>query len=183
MLFRRKRSDKDFSEEIQANIAIEADRLIAEGMSEADAAAAARRAFGNVTQVQERFYDTNHTIWFDDLCRDIQQTFRAMARQPGFAVIATLTLGLGIGANTAIFTLLNAVVLKPLAVPNAGELITLYEKGPEGPADTVGGTGRYLRFSYPRFQRLATALGARGLLAAATRSNTFLVRQTGDATP
>src|SRR5206468_3498120 len=71
-------------------------------------------------------------------------------------------------------------VLKPLAVPAVGELITLYETGP-GVADTAGGTGRFLRFSYPRFQRLAAALGSRGTLAAATRSNSFLLRQSDAA--
>ena len=95
-------------------------------------------------------------MWLDDFCRDVRYSLRAMARRPGFAVMAILTLALGIGANTAIFVLLDAVILKPLAVPAADELITLYETGP-GVADTAGGTGRFLRFSHPRFQRLAAA--------------------------
>jgi predicted permease len=177
MWLRRRRSDEDFSSEIRANIEIEADRLIADGMSEQDAYAAARRAFGNVTRVEERFYESNRVQWLDDLRRDALHALRAMARRPAFAAMAILTLALGIGANTAIFTLLDAVVLKPLPVPSSDELITLYERGSEGVADPAGGTGRYLRFSYPRFQRLAAALGAHGSLAAVTRSNGFVMRQ------
>src|SRR5215470_12413278 len=173
----RKRSDEDFSQEILAHIDIEKDRLIAGGMNPDDALAAARRAFGSVTQAQERFYESNRTMWLDDLRRDLQYALRGMVKHPGFSMLAILTLALGIGANTAVFTLVDAVVLKPLAVPSPGELITMYEKGPEGPADPSGGTGRYLRFSYPRFQRLAAALGSRGTLAAVTRTNAFVMRQ------
>jgi predicted permease len=181
MWLRRKRSNEDFSEELLANIAIERDRLVEEGMDPAAALAAARRTFGNVTRAQERFYESNRTMWLDDLWRDVHYALRAMRQRPGFTLMAILTLALGIGANTAIFTLVDAVVLKPLAVPAAGELITFYENGPEGPADPAGGTGRYLRFSYPRFQRLAAALGSHGMLAAATRSNAFVLRQSDAA--
>jgi predicted permease len=176
-MWSRKRSDDDFSEEILANIAIERDRLIEDGMNPADALAAARRTFGNVTQAQERFYESNRAMWLDDFRRDLIYALRSMAQRPSFALIAVLTLALGIGANSAIFTLVDAVVLKPLAVPEANELVTLYEKGPEGSPDASGGTGRFLRFSYPRFQRLAEALGSHGMLTAATRSSSFLMRQ------
>ena len=179
MFWKRRRTD--FKEEIRSHIDMETDRLVNEGMSPEDARAAAHRLFGNVTATEERFYESNRTMWLDDLCRDVRYSVRAMAKRPGFAIVAILTLALGIGANTAIFTLLDAVVLKPLAVPAADELITLYENGPEGVADAAGGTGRYLRFSYPRFQRLATALGSYGVLAAATRSNSFLLRQSNAA--
>jgi len=178
---RRRRSDDDFSEEIRANIAIEADRLVQAGMSPDEALAAARRSFGNVTRAEERFYESNRIMWLDDIRRDVRYSLRAMAKYPGFSIVAILTLALGIGANTAIFTLLDAVVLKPLAVRAADELITLHENGPEGVADATGGTGRYLRFSYPRFQRLEAALGSHGALAAATRSNSFLLRQSDAA--
>jgi predicted permease len=146
-------------------------------MNAADALATARRTFGNVTQARERFYESNRAMWLDDFRRDLIYTLRSMTRRPGFAIIAVLTLAMGIGANSAVFTLVDAVILKPLAVPEPDELITLYEKGPEGAADASGGTGRFLRFSYPRFQRLAAALGSHGMLAAATRSSAFLLRQ------
>src|SRR6476660_9489000 len=143
-MFRKNRRGADFKEEIRSHIQLETDRLIGEGMTPEDAEVAAHRTFGNVTAAEERFYESNRTMWLEDLWRDTRHSLRGMARRPGFAL----------GANTAIFTLLDAVVLKPLAVPAAGELITLYETGP-GVADIAGGTGRFLRFSYPRFQRLA----------------------------
>ena len=68
----QKRSDEDFREEIQANVALETDRLMAEGMSPQDARAAALRTFGNVTRAQERFYESRRVIWLDDLRRDIR---------------------------------------------------------------------------------------------------------------
>src|SRR4029077_12224400 len=80
-----------------------------------------------------------------------------------------------------IFSLLDAVLLKPLPVPAAHELVTLYEQGPEGPADPDGGTGRFLRFSYPRFERLARALEGRGVLAAVTRGYRYAVTLPGES--
>src|ERR1051326_6461299 len=97
---RRKRSDDDFAEEIRANIDIETDRLMAEGMDPEAARAAARRAFGNVAQAQERFYESNRVLWLEDFCRDGRHALRGMLKHPGFALTAILTLALGIGANT-----------------------------------------------------------------------------------
>ncbi len=181
-MFEKRRDPSDFKEEILAHIELETERLIAEGMTPEQARAAAHRQFGNVTSAEERFYESSRTMWLDDFRRDVRYALRALAKSPGFAAMAILTLALGIGANTAIFTLLDAVVLKPLAVPSAGELITLYETGP-GVADTAGGTGRFLRFSYRRFQLLTAALGSHGELAAVTRSNPFVLGQPGAVAP
>ena len=89
------------------------------------------------------------------------------------------TLALGIGVNTAIFTLLDAVVFKPLPVPAPHELVALYENGPEGTADVNGGSGPLLRFSYPRFERLRQALGSDGSIAAVTRSSLLVIQLPG----
>jgi len=121
--------------------------------------------------------------------QDLRYAARSLRRTPAFTVAAVCTLALGIGANSAIFTLLDAVMFKPLAFPRSEELVTIYEQpsgpgAPSGVPDTTGGTGRFLRFSYPRFVRLQRALGDIGSLAAMTRSGPFAVRLTdnGDQT-
>ena len=108
--------------------------------------------------------------------RDIRLALRQLQRTPGFTLAAIVSLALGIGATVAIGTLLDAVVLKPLPVRDAGELVALYETAPKGAPDITGGTGQFLVFSYPRFARLEQALGSRGRLAASTRIHRFSVR-------
>src|SRR5690349_17189399 len=110
----------------------------------------------------------------------MRYTMRLLLNAPVFTLTVIATLALGIGANTAIFSLLDAVVLKPLPVPDPGELVMLHENGPESVADTVGGTGSKNRFSFPRFQRLEQALGERGSLAAVTRNARFSVLLPGE---
>jgi predicted permease len=112
----------------------------------------------------------------DTLRQDLKYAARSLWRTPGFAVAATVTLALGIGANAAMFTLLDAALFKPLNVPAPADLVTLYEQPREGRPDVAGGTGRYLRFSYPHFERMRDALGTRGSLAAMTRTSGFIVR-------
>ena len=126
----RPRGDQDFRQEIDAHIALETDRLIAEGLSPDAARSAARRAFGNVTSASERYYDSRRPLWLTDLGRDVRYGVRLLARHPGFTLVAVLTLALGIGANTAIFSLINSVMLRPLPVRDPGRLAV------------VGGIGR-----------------------------------------
>src|SRR5262245_36949685 len=115
----------------------------------------------------------------DTIAPDLKYASRSLRRTPGFAVAAVVTLALGIGANAAIFTLLDAVMFKPLNVPAPRDLVTLFERPRAGNPDSTGGTGRYLRFSYPRFERFRAALGSAGVLAAMTRTSTFVVRLPG----
>ena len=101
--------------------------------------------------------------------QDLTYAVRSLRRTPGFTAAAIVTLALGMGANTTIFTLLDAVLFKPLPVSRPNELFALYENAPDAEPDALpdsaGGTGRYLRFSYPRFLRLQEALGNDGQLA------------------
>ena len=119
----------------------------------------------------------------DTLMQDVKYAARSLRRTPGFTAAAVVTLALGMGANTTIFTLLDAVLFKSLPVSKADELLTVYEHDPDAApntvADTAGGTGRYLRFSYPRFQRLQRALGTNGSMAASTLSARFVGRTQG----
>ena len=124
-MFRRKRSQADFAEELQAHLILEAVRLQEAGMSKDEAQAAARRNLGKVTRVQERFYEARRWLWLDDLIHDLRYGLRQLQRGPGFTALAVLTLALGIGANTAIFTLINDVMLKVLPVKSPQQLVLL----------------------------------------------------------
>ena len=126
------RGNDDFSAEIQAHIDLEADRLIAEGIPADQARTRARRAFGNVTTAQERFYESRRILWLDDLLRDARYAVRTLARSRGFTVTAVLTLALGVGAVTAIFSVVNAILIRPLPFDRPDGLYRISKITPEG---------------------------------------------------
>ena len=121
----------DIRREMEFHMAERADDLMASGMSEADARREARRRFGNPGTQQERTRDTDVLTWLESLAADVRYALRALRGRPGFAVVAILSLGLGIGANTAIFSLINAVVLRTLPVERPEELMQVTMAGKE----------------------------------------------------
>ncbi len=131
MSFRR-RTDSDFQDEIESHIRMESDRLIAEGMSAREARASAQRTFGNIGVSRERFYEAQRWMWWDELRRNVRYGLRSLAKNPSFTVTAALTIALGVGANTAVFSLMDAVLLRPLPVADPSSLVFVTAAGNNG---------------------------------------------------
>ena len=143
-MFGRKRSQSDFSDELRAHLQLEIDRLRNEGLSEEEAYWTARRALGNISTASERFYEGRRWLWLEHTLQDIRHALRRLRRSPVFAVTTVLTLALGIGAITSIFTLVHAVLLQSLAVSNPQQL---YRVGKHSHCCIWGGYNQYQEFS------------------------------------
>lgn len=124
-LFARRRLYRDLADEIQQHLDEKTEALMAEGMSGEEAERAARREFGNVTRIEERGREAWMWPLVESLWSDVRFAFRQLARNLGFALTVILTLALGIGATTAIFSLVNAVLLRPLPFPQSDRLMWL----------------------------------------------------------
>ena len=127
-MFGSRRKAEDFAEEIRTHIELEADELRSTGCNESEAQRRARVQFGNTQTARERFYLKNRVQWMDNFVRDIKFAFRQFAKSPGFTAVVVLTMALGIGANAAIFSILDSVLLKPLPYSHPESLIKVWTR-------------------------------------------------------
>ena len=128
--FRRAHWDRDRAEELRSYLEIETDENIARGMSPEAARRAAHIKLGNTVRIREEIYRMNTISPLDTLGRDLRMALRGMRRRPGFTLAVVLTLALGIGANTAIFGVVDGVLIKPLPYPDADELVSVEHVAP-----------------------------------------------------
>jgi predicted permease len=121
------RAEGEAAREIEAHIQLIEDELLGRGLSPEDARSGARQALGGPDAVRRSHQDARSFIWLDDLRRDVAYTARTLFRAPAFAAVVILTLALGIGATTAIFTVVDHVLVRSLPLPHADRLVRLYE--------------------------------------------------------
>src|SRR5688572_29371637 len=130
---RRRHWDAERAREIESYLQIETDDNIARGMSPAAAREAPLRKLGNHTRIREDIYRINTIGALDTLGRDLRHALRVLRRNPTFALVAVLTLAIGIGANTAVFTVVDSVLLEPLPYPDADRLVAVWNRAPGAP--------------------------------------------------
>jgi predicted permease len=128
--FRRASWDRERAEELRSYLEIETEENIARGMSLEAARRAAHLKLGNTVRIREEIYRMNTISPLETFGRDLRLALRGMRRRPGFTLAVVLTLALGIGANTAIFGVVDGVLIKPLSYPNAGELVSIKQVAP-----------------------------------------------------
>jgi putative ABC transport system permease protein len=167
------RNDSDFEEELQEHLRLLADRYVGQGMAPDEAARAARRQFGNVTRVREERRLMQTIPILESLARDLRQSVRSLRKSPSFAAAVVLTLGVGIGANTAIFSICNAVLVKPLPYAAPDRLVMLWED--------MGRNGTLITVSPANFRDWREQLRSFAVVAALNPNSSFVLSGSGES--
>jgi len=189
-IFRRGGMEAEMNDELRFHLERHAEKLRRAGMSAPEAERQARLMLGGVEQIREQCRDARGTRWIEDAVRDMRYTCRTLRKSPAFAAVAILSLALGIGANTAIFSVLNAAMLKPLPVcdPPAWRAPTTASMTTTGlPTSTGKRSGSDIQLPIQRFTQgfrsdLRTAMDWSGT-ATSRSSPTFTPKNPRCATP
>ncbi|MGA6958583.1 MAG: ABC transporter permease [Candidatus Acidiferrales bacterium] len=182
-LFRRRELDRELDEELRDHISRKTYEYVAKGMQPQEARRAALLEIRGVERCKEECRETRRIDWIQDLIQDLRYGLRVLAKSPGFSTIAIAILALGIGANVAIFSIVQAVLLKPLPFPDPGQLVFLSEAKPQNGITSAGA-------SYDNFNEIRAQKGVFSELAGFTTHQLTLTGRgepapadTGDVTP
>ena len=162
--------DADLEREFLSDLELEEEERRERGLSAEEARSAARRAFGNTTLIREQTRAVWNWVWMERLVRDVRYGTRTLLRSPEFAIVSVLVMALGIGATTSLFTMVRAVLLRPLPFRDSGKLVMLYEhyrhnKGGDGLNAVAPGDYREWRSQTHGFEDMAAMRGYGGILS------------------
>ena len=167
-LFRKEQRDRELAEELESHLQMHIEDNLRSGMNPGEARRQALIKLGGVEQAIENYRDRRGIRWFETLIQDLRFGLRILQKNPGFTTVAVLTLSLGIGANTAIFSVVDAVLLRPLPFPDPGRLMVVWHTPPQkifsGASSFVVSPANYLdwRSQNHVFDQMA-AIGFRNL--------------------
>jgi predicted permease len=178
-LFRRKQADQELEDELREHIERKSEEYVAKGLAPGEARRQALLEMGGIEKRKEECRDARRVAWIQDLIQDLRFGLRMLAKNPGFTTVAVLTLALGIGANTTIFSLADAVLLRPFPVAEPGRVVYFQRQNAEKPDN-------YSSFSHPDYQdfrgqvRMLSGLAAYSSVSVITTLNGEASRLDGE---